>query len=121
MECISCGKTIIDDAEHNKAHGVEPYPFDWDRGICPACDNASKKSEKLTPEKRLELLREAAAGSWRWIDGSMVDATTAGWLVKLYDVLSEANRTKFISVKVQVMIAHLYKLEEKGAITLGFK
>lgn len=121
VQCIGCGKTILDDTEHNMAHGVEPYPFDWDQGICKACDKASKKSDGITPEKRLELLRKAASGAWQWVDGVMVDATTAGWLTKLYDALSEQNRHTLISMDVTSAIALMYKLEKKGAISLGFK
>jgi hypothetical protein len=121
VTCITCGREIINDREHNKAYGVEPYPYDWDQGVCAKCDREARKSEKITPEKRLELLRHAASGAATFIDGTLVDATTAGWLCQLYDALGEANRQKFIGSKVTRMANIMYQLEERGTIQLGFK
>jgi hypothetical protein len=58
----------------------------------------------------IELLREAARGAVRKIDGVVVDATTAAAILTVYDVLKPANRARLAVLRIDRMAAVAWRL-----------
>lgn len=58
----------------------------------------------------IELLREAARGAFRKIDGVVVDATTAAAILTVYDALTPARRAKLAAMRIDRMAQVAWRL-----------
>ena len=58
----------------------------------------------------IELLREAARGAFRKIDGVVVDATTAAAILTVYDALRPTSRAKLAVLRIDRMAAVAWRL-----------
>jgi hypothetical protein len=82
---------------------------------CPECrdlawiealpDDASAGDPRV-----IEVLREAARGSFRKIDGVVVDATTAAAILTVYDALKPVTRAKLAALRIDRMAAVAWRL-----------
>lgn len=79
-----------------------------------------------TVDEKMAALRHCAQGhafDIRRENGARdtVDAITAGVIVKVYDNLGEANRTKYGLMPIEEMAGVAWKMVEKGALVLKFE
>ena len=58
----------------------------------------------------IELLREAARGAFRKIDGVVVDGTTAAVILTVYDALKPATRAKLAALRIDRMAEVAWRL-----------
>jgi hypothetical protein len=58
----------------------------------------------------IELLRQAAGGAFRKIDGVPVDATTATAILTVYQAASPTTRTKIAAMRVDRMAALAWRI-----------
>ncbi|WP_433530264.1 hypothetical protein ACQPYA_29500 [Micromonospora sp. CA-263727] len=78
---------------------------------CPDCEGLAEidalPDDATAGDPRvIELLREAKRGNCRKIDGVVVDATTAGAILTVYDALTPATRAKLAALRIDRM-AHV--------------
>jgi hypothetical protein len=80
-------------------------------------------SRNIDEVERLRRLKNIVKHhAYDYIDGLMVDAVTAGWVLQLYEALQkEENKKKYVSYDFAVMVDIMYKLNKKGVVKLGFK
>lgn len=76
-------------------------------------------------EEKIAALREAAIGHAfviRRDDGSkdVVDAITAGVIVKVYDNINDQNRVKYGAMSIEMMAGIAWKMVERGTIAVSF-
>ena len=58
----------------------------------------------------IEVLREAARGAFRKIDGVVVDGTTAAAILTVYDTATPATRAKLTGLRLDRMAAVAWRL-----------
>ena len=68
----------------------------------------------LTGEQRIGAFRSIVANKqYAKIDGCMIDLFSAGYVVQVYDALSEANQTKYAAMPAPVMVSVAFKVAKK--------
>ena len=102
------GKVIKDWGSHLNAKAA--LKFAQSKGYTKKIDESQAVTEAEEEGKRITALKKIAkthtAGK---IGGQIVDAYTAGGLVKLYDKLSEKNRPKFERLPLPKLVEFMWK------------
>ena len=102
------GKVIKDWGSH--LNGKAALKFAKSKGYTKKIDESHAVTEAEEEGKRITALKKIAkthtAGK---IGGQIVDAYTAGGLVKLYDKLSEKNRPKFERLPLPKLVDFMWK------------
>jgi hypothetical protein len=82
---------------------------------CPDCPNLAEiealPDDATAGDPRvIELLREAAHGQWRKIDGVVVDMTTAAAILTVYHALKPGTRAKLAAMRIDRMADVAWRL-----------
>ena len=102
------GKVIKDWGSHLNAKAA--LKFAQSKGYTKKIDESQAVMEAEKEGKRITALRNILKGHTAGkIDGQIVDAFTAGGLVKLYDGLSEKNHAKFERLPLPKLVEFMWK------------
>jgi hypothetical protein len=74
-----------------------------------------------SPKDRIDAFRYVHEHGCAYVDGQMVDASTASLVCQIYDNINEANRDKFLNMDVVVMAHFAWKLGSKVGVSFGSK
>jgi hypothetical protein len=82
---------------------------------CPDCSDLAEiealPDDATAGDPRvIELLREAARGQWRKIDGVVVDMTTAAAILTVYDAVKPATKAKLAALRIDRMAAVAWRI-----------
>lgn len=86
---------------------------------CPDCPDLAEiealPDDATAGDPRvIELLREAAHGRWRKIDGVVVDMTTAAAILTVYDAVKPATKSKLAALPIDRMAAVVWRILRPG-------
>ena len=101
------GKVIKDWGSHLNAKAA--LKFAQSKGYTKKIDESQAVTEAEEGKRITALKKIAKTHTAGKIDGQIVDAYTAGGLVKLYDKLSEKNRPKFERLPLPKLVDFMWK------------
>ena len=101
-----CG---ADDEPTTKASD-DPQKVDCPDGIGWADIEALPDDATQGDPRVIELLRQAAGGAFRKIDGVPVDATTATAILTVYQAANPTTRTKIAAMRIDRMAALAWRI-----------